>query len=83
MIKDLNTKIDDNIVYLEQLSKENDIVTSILVELETNRLIHERNYLEITELLVNIQKKIDKLDKKLQKITEKPLKQGFLSKFIK
>lgn len=87
-IKLLDLQIEENLQQMQILSHKGEFVNCILIELETNRLIHERNYTEITKRLdkilkndvnlAKINKKLEVLEEKIDKLAEK---KGFWSKF--
>lgn len=69
--KDLTPEIEQNIKEAKLLATKQEFTGSILVELETNRLIHEQNYQELASLIVNNNKKLTKIDKKVDKLAKK------------
>jgi len=65
-----NKQIENNLEELKQLHLKEDVVGILLVELETNRLIHEQNYHELSSLIVNNHKYLVKITKILEKLSK-------------
>ncbi len=69
---DLEKKIEQNLVKLQELYQKEEFFTVLLVELEINRLVFTQT-----------QEKIDKLNKKLDKIIKNQEKNSFWKKIFK
>ena len=67
----LQQQIENNLAEIKQLHLKEDVVGILLVELETNRLIHEQNYQELSTLIVNNTKYLVKMTKMLEKLSKK------------
>lgn len=67
----LNKQIENNLAEIKQLHLKGEVVGILLVELETNRLIHEQNYQELSSLIVNNTKYLVKMTKMLEKLSKK------------
>ena len=67
----LQQQIENNLVEMKQLHLKEDVVGILLVESETNRLIHEQNYQELSTLIVNNTKYLVKMTKMLEKLSKK------------
>ena len=65
-----NKQIENNLAELKQLHLKKDVVGILLVELETNRLIQEQNYQELSTLIVNNNKYLVKITKILEKLSK-------------
>jgi len=65
-----NKQIENNLAELKQLHLKQDVVGILLVELETNRLIQEQNYQELSTLIVNNNKYLVKITKILEKLSK-------------